>query len=286
VTARRLDIDAHLLRSLLTLATVIEARDPFTGGHIWRTSRYAVLLADKLGLEVCDVFLCQLGALVHDIGKIGIPDRVLIRRGPLGKRDRAIMERHPEIGGQLIADHPLAPLVHDPVTEHHLHPDGSGYPNDGAPRVPSLISRIVAVADTFDAMTAVRPYRRPCLVPRALAEMRKVRGTQLDGQAVDAFLALARTGALEHVVAHHAEDRLLQSCETCGPIITLPSTARDGEEVVCPACGGQYVLHLARDLFELEFRGRRAGVTAAEPDLEPLEEVIAHAPSRVVLPDR
>ena len=281
----RVVVDLPLLKSLLVLASVIEARDRFTGGHVWRTSRYARALAESLGMGAGDVFLAQLGGLVHDLGKVGIPDGILNKREPITDAEWAVLRLHPEIGEEILANHPLAPLVVTPVAEHHLRVDGTGYPARLADRAPAAIARIVAIADVFDAVTAFRPYHGGSRLDSGLAELAAARGTQLDASFVDAFVALGRAGALDHVLGHAGEGRLMLACHECGPIVAPPAGARDGEPVVCPACSGEFTLHVAGDTYELEWRGTRAGAFRPRADMAAVDEILRAAPAAVDLPE-
>ncbi len=280
----RFVVDLPLLKSLLVLASVIEARDRFTGGHVWRASRYARLLAERLGMAAGDVFLAQLGGLVHDLGKVGIADGLLNKRGPLTDAEWRALRLHPEIGEEIVANHPLAPLVAPAVSEHHLRLDGTGYPERLADRVPGPIARVVAIADVFDAVTAFRPYHDSSRLEHGLAELEAARGTQLDAASVDAFLALGREGALDHVLGHAGEGRMMLACHQCGPIVAPPAGARDGERIVCPSCAGEFALHAAGDSFELEWRGPSDIAFRPRADMAVVEEVLRAAPPAVELP--
>lgn len=277
----RIEIDIPLLKSLLVLASVIEARDAFTGGHVWRTSRYARGLAESLGFGEGDVFLAQLGGLVHDLGKVGIPDAVLNKRGAYTDAEAAVMRRHPEIGEALLADHPLAALVAAPVVEHHLRPDGRGYPDAIADREPSIVSRVVTVADTFDAITSFRPYHPGGGVERAVAALEEGGGTQFDADFAAAFVTMVRRGDVDHVIGHAAEGVPMLSCPECGPIVAPPRGSHDGDSVVCPSCTGELVLHVAGDTFELEWTGRRVGMVARSPDLGAVDDLLADTPESI-----
>jgi HD domain len=280
----RVTIDPPLLRSLLVLASVIEARDPFTGGHVWRTSRYARTLAQRLGMERGDVFLAQLGGLVHDLGKIGVPDALLAKRGPFTAAEMGVMRLHPEIGEALVVNHPLAALVQPAVLEHHLRPDGTGYPVRLAARGPSDVARVVAIADAFDAVTSFRPYREGDRVERAVEVLEAGRGTQFDAAFADAFVALARSGSLDHVLGHASEGMLMLTCPECGPIIAPPRAAREGDEIDCPACTGRLVLHFAGESFEVEWKGIKSGARVARPDADAVDDVLRDAPPAVDAP--
>jgi hypothetical protein len=284
VTTTFFSIDRPLLKSLLVLATVIEARDRFTGGHVWRASRYARRLAEKLGLPAGDVFLAQLGGLVHDIGKIGISDGILNKRGPITDTERELLRLHPEIGEEIVANHPLAPLVAIPVVQHHLRVDGRGYPQRLADREPSVVTRIVTIADVFDAVTAFRPYHGANLLEHGLAELAEARGTQLDAAFVDAFVELGRSGGLDHILGHAGEGRLMLTCAECGPIVAPPAGVGDGDTIVCPSCLGELTLHAAGGSFELEWRGSRAAAYRPRADMGAVDEILHDSPPAVDLP--
>ncbi len=278
---QRVQIDQGSLRSLLVLASVIEARDAFTGGHVWRTSRYAARLADAAGLDEGAVFMAQLGGLVHDLGKIGIPDAILNKRGKVTPNEYEVIRRHPEIGHDIVVNHPLAPLVAASVAQHHLRADGGGYPDRFLDAEPAVVSRAVTIADAFDAMTSFRPYRYENPVERALRALEAERGGQFDAAMTDVFVRLVRKGDLDHVLGHAGEGRLMLTCRECGPIIAPPRSADDGSEIVCPACTAEYVLHFSRDTFELEWTGRRGGVHSPRPDIDAVEEILRDAPAEV-----
>lgn len=117
-----------LVASLLVMAWMVEARDPYTGGHLWRVSRYAELLAEALGWQPADIARVAIGGFLHDLGKIGIPDAILTKRERLTDDEYDVIRTHPDIGARLLAGHPLAALVNDAVLFHHERPDGNGYP--------------------------------------------------------------------------------------------------------------------------------------------------------------
>jgi putative nucleotidyltransferase with HDIG domain len=128
------------------------------------------------------------GALLHDIGKIGVPDQILRKPGPLSEHEWTAMRAHPDIGASIIAGIPFLEDVAIIVRAHHERWDGTGYPDRLAGRTIPLGARIFAVADSFDAMTSDRPYRRGRELSEALLEIERHRGTQFDPTVVDAFL--------------------------------------------------------------------------------------------------
>ena len=123
----------ELVASLLKMAWFVEARDPYTGGHLWRVSRYAELLARAAGFREVDCARASLGGFLHDIGKLGLSDAILRKPGALTKDEMAIVRTHPEIGFRLLAGHPLAHLVSDAVLSHHERPDGPRREEDPDP---------------------------------------------------------------------------------------------------------------------------------------------------------
>ncbi|MGD9641362.1 MAG: HD domain-containing phosphohydrolase [Elusimicrobiales bacterium] len=266
--------DIPLLRSLLTLASVIEARDPYTGGHIWRVSRYARTLAEALGLDKLEIFRAELGGLVHDLGKIGIPDAVLSKPGRLDPAEYAVIRRHSELGRELIFNHPLAPLVMDAIHYHHERADGHGYPAGlAADKIP-MSAKLITVADAFDAMTSVRPYHSGRPLAEALKVIEEEQGKQFDAELAKTFLELGRKGKLSHILGHCGEARLMLACPKCGPVIAPPAASADGSSVICPSCDGQYLLHADGDTFDLETAGEPGQPRLARPDLEAVEEFL------------
>jgi len=184
-------------RQFLTMATVLaealEKRDPYTGGHVRRVVSYSVMLGDELGLTPEELRDLWLAATLHDIGKIGVPDRILGKPAPLDADEVEIMKRHTVFGAEIVT--PLAnSQILLGVRSHHERLDGQGYP-DGLtdPEIP-LGARIIAVADTFDAMTTSRPYRTELPLEQAAAEIIAGSGTQLCPRVVEAFRRLFESG--------------------------------------------------------------------------------------------
>jgi putative two-component system response regulator len=176
---------------ILTLALTIEARDPYTHGHCERLARYASGLGEQLGLDEHDRLTLYRGGYLHDIGKVGVPDAILLKVGPLLPAERYIIEQHTVIGdrlcGKLRALHDVRPIVR----HHHERDDGSGYPDGLTADATPLLARIMSVVDGFDAMTTARPYKPARTVDRALEELREeVRTGWRSGDLVDAFAAL------------------------------------------------------------------------------------------------
>jgi HD-GYP domain-containing protein (c-di-GMP phosphodiesterase class II) len=178
------------LGSVASLARAIEARDRHTGEHIERVREYSVAIARQLRLAEDDVWRIGVGAVLHDLGKIGVPDAVLNKRGALTNAETDVMRRHPVIGAGLLDADPALALALPAVVYHHERWDGSGYPYGIAgDRIP-LDGRIVAVADAYDAIISDRPYRERRSVQQALQEIATGIGTQFDPEVARAFLKL------------------------------------------------------------------------------------------------
>ncbi len=178
------------------LANAIEARDEYLHGHCERLAALAVRVAELLGLPADQIETVRLGAILHDVGKIGIPDRVLLKPGPLDDEERRIVETHPEIGDKLLEPLDLLSGARPIVRHHHERWDGAGYPDRVAADDIPLGARIVAVADSVEVMSSRQLYRQPRSPEQIVEELTKWRGTQWDPQIVDLVLALIESGEL------------------------------------------------------------------------------------------
>jgi putative nucleotidyltransferase with HDIG domain len=166
------------LSTITSLARTIEAKDPYTGDHTERVAEYAMMLARRLGFSDEALEAVKVGAAVHDIGKIGIPDRILLKPGGLEPNEIEDMRRHPEISSYILDELELPRIVRDMARHHHERYDGKGYPDGLAGRNIPLAARILSVADAFDAMTSDRPYRPALSEREAAQEIRRHGGTQ------------------------------------------------------------------------------------------------------------
>ena len=191
-------LESLFLASLQSLADALEVKDRYTHGHSLRVSSYSVAIAKALGLSAEDVRQIEIGGRVHDIGKIGVREAVLNKPGPLTAEEYQHVMTHPGVGWRI-----LAPLLDDVpralhiVRSHHERYDGSGIPDGLAGDAIPLEARIAAVADTFDAMTSVRPYRPGVPLADTLAELRRCSGAQLDPDCVSAFFDAFDRGAID-----------------------------------------------------------------------------------------
>jgi len=185
-----------MLTTLSVLADAIDRRDRYTAGHSRRVAAYSRLLARELDLSEREQETIEQGALLHDIGKIGVPDAVLLKAGPLDARERQIIGEHPTVGADIIRSCEAMDDVVPCVLHHHERIDGTGYPARLADGAIPRGARVIAVADSFDAMTTDRPYRRALSVATAVAELHRVAGSQLDAAFVDAFASLIGRGLI------------------------------------------------------------------------------------------
>jgi putative two-component system response regulator len=178
------------------LTNAIEARDGTLEGHCERLADLAVRIGAEYGLEEAELEILHLGALLHDVGKIGVPDRVLAKRGTLTLEERAHLRVHPVVGDRLLE--PLVALadVRPIVRHHHERWDGSGYPDGLAGKDIPLAARIIAVADSVEAMSADRIYRTALDPDTMLAELERGRGTQWDPAVVDIVVGFLDAGSL------------------------------------------------------------------------------------------
>jgi putative two-component system response regulator len=199
------------------LANAIEARDSYLHGHCERLASLAVRLAELLDLRPDEVETIRLGAILHDIGKIGIPDRVLLKPSALDVEERRIIETHPEIGDKLLEPLDLLAGARPIVRHHHERWDGAGYPDRLAGTSIPLGARIVAVADSVEVMTSRQLYRHSRTCAEVIEELHACRGTQWDPQIVDLTLRLIASGELD---LGGAELRLRE------PTASLPPTPR------------------------------------------------------------
>lgn len=194
---RRTKIEAErdiLLQTIRSLVQALEARDKYTRGHSDNVARYTVMIARRVLSSEEEIGRYQLSAQLHDIGKIGVPDAILLKPGRLTDEEMKMMQTHPGKGSEILAPIPSLRDIIPGVRWHHERIDGRGYP-DGlrGPDIP-LQARVIAVADTFDALTSNRPYRNGCTVERALTVLREAAGTQLDPELVAVFCrAIAET---------------------------------------------------------------------------------------------
>jgi putative nucleotidyltransferase with HDIG domain len=184
------------LATIAALSRSIEAKDCTTGDHTGRVASLAIALAERLGYEGSELEAIETGALLHDIGKIGIPERILQKPGPLDEPEWQLMRQHPLISDRILAEIELHPFVRQIARSSHERIDGDGYPDRLAGDEIPLPARVVLVADAFDALTSDRPYRRACTAAEALEELREHVGTQFCPIVVGALEAVVGAGVV------------------------------------------------------------------------------------------
>ncbi|MBI4284417.1 MAG: diguanylate cyclase [Chloroflexi bacterium] len=189
---------AKTLSTVYALAAAVEARDPYTYGHSRKVSEYAVAIASRLSLPANQVATLRAAGLLHDVGKIGIPDSILNKKGPLTEDEWVLMKSHPSRGVEIVRQVAELNDCLPSILYHHERFDGSGYPSRLQGEAIPLGARILAIADAFDAMTSLRPYRRrQPTAQEAVEELRRFSGTQFDAMLADIFFQiLASTPAL------------------------------------------------------------------------------------------
>lgn len=184
-------IEATYLVTIEALVNAVDAREHETGNHSLRVSRLAVILGYRSGLRGRELVDLYCGALLHDIGKIGVPDAVLLKRGPLTPEEDGIMHRHPETGYGIVQHIGYLKGAAEIIRTHHEHFDGSGYPRGLRGADIPLGARVFAVADALDALTVARPYREALQFESAVAEIGRASGSVFDPGLVQ-VLGVAR----------------------------------------------------------------------------------------------
>jgi HD-GYP domain-containing protein (c-di-GMP phosphodiesterase class II) len=185
---------------LSVLANAIEARNAYASGHTRRVGAFARAAARRLGFGEPALRAVELGSVLHDIGEIGIPDRILTKPGPLTPEEEEQVMRHPSIGARLLRSVPELEHLVPFVLHHHERFDGTGYPHGLAENAIPFGARLLAVADAFDAMTTDRPYRTRLSPATAIAELADGAGGQFDPTVVDALRQAYQAGELDPVL--------------------------------------------------------------------------------------
>lgn len=182
------ELEKAYLDTIGILRQTVEAKDPYTRGHSDRVSEFSVLIGKKMGLDDETLHTLKIGGLFHDIGKIGIPDSILLKESKLSDEEYSQIKNHPTIGAHMLGDAAVFKDIIPIVKHHHERFDGRGYPSQLAGENIPLIARIAAVADTFDAMTSKRTYRDALPLSVVKEEIEKCSGTQFDPKIAKVFL--------------------------------------------------------------------------------------------------
>ena len=193
---RRRESQSTFVETLKLMAETIDLRDPYTAGHSQRVGEYSRKLAAAMHFPEHRIDVIESAALLHDIGKIAVPDAVLFKPSALDASERKIIGTHPVVGARLLQSIASMEDIVPCVLHHHEKIDGTGYPDKLLGEEIPMGARVIAVADSFDAMTTDRPYRRALTAEVAVAELRRVAGSQLDKTLVDAFAKLVERGAI------------------------------------------------------------------------------------------
>lgn len=194
--------------TLLCLARAAEYRDPETGAHVLRMAEFSRALARAMGKDADYQALIRKAAPLHDVGKLGTPDQILLKPARLTPQEMEVMKQHTTIGWQILREHrsPVLQMGATIAWTHHEKWDGSGYPNRLAGESISMLGRIVCIADCFDAMTSARVYRPGRPVPEVLAEIGRCAGTHFDPELAKAFVAIPLDRLMPHVASPDPED--------------------------------------------------------------------------------
>lgn len=289
LTTHKIQFARQLMTSLLSMAWFVEARDPYTGGHLWRVSRYSRLLADVADLDDTEAARVSLGGFLHDLGKVGVPDAILRKPGPLSDEEYEVIKTHPDLGLRMLANHPLAILIKDAVGLHHERPDGKGYPLGLTNMEIPLDARIVGICDAFDAMTSHRPYRHGMPLKKALDNLEQGALQQFDATLVKKFIALGVAGKLNHIMGHSDDNIPLGTCPMCGPTLVIQRSHQESQHIYCRNCTQGFTL-VKKDG---QLRADPMDIKGTAADLEPsldtdlilrlLESTIKHLPIDSIL---
>jgi response regulator RpfG family c-di-GMP phosphodiesterase len=190
------DVNTTYQNTLLALVSALDAREHETSDHSQRVVEYTVAIAGRLSIRGAELEEIGRGALLHDIGKIGVPDAVLLKPGKLTTEEWIEMRKHPDIGFNMISPIPFLTIPSQIVLSHQERYDGQGYPRNLRREEIHIGARIFAIADTLDAMTSDRPYRKGTTFGNAIAEIGRCAGTQFDPEVVRAFLDIGEKGLL------------------------------------------------------------------------------------------
>ncbi len=211
------DLQDLMIGSLRALTSSIDAKDPYTCGHSERVAALSLCLGRQVGLSANQVRDAYLGGLLHDVGKIGVSEQVLCKPGKLTEQEFAQIRRHPEIGANILQGIKQLVEVNRAVLTHHERLDGTGYPQGLKGEQIPLVGRIVGLADSFDAMTSARVYRRALPLETACAEIRRYSGTHYDPDLADVLLTSSKNQLLNHFKTHKQENDFDILYRTVGP---------------------------------------------------------------------
>ncbi|MFH1367692.1 MAG: HD domain-containing phosphohydrolase [Elusimicrobiota bacterium] len=191
------DLKDLFMSTITAFAKAIEAKDPYTRGHSERVRDISVTIAKEMGFSEKELKELEITALLHDVGKIGVPETVLRKEGKLEESEYAEMKKHPAIGAEILSSIKQLNMAIPGIKHHQEHYNGKGYPDKLSGTNIPLFARIIAVADTFDAMTSDRPYRKHLSDQEGIAELKRCSGIQFDGDCVRAFIRSYEKGRIQ-----------------------------------------------------------------------------------------
>ncbi len=206
-----LDMRETHINTVAALTSAIDASDPFTHGHSFRVSRYAMRIARELGMTAKDMEMLEYAALLHDIGKIAVQNEVLLKVGPLTDEEWKSLRSHPDIGADIVEQLKFLKEAGNVIRSHHERPDGTGYPRGLREDDIPLAAHIINVVDAFDAMASDRPYRKALPIEKVLEELRTYRGRQFNEKVTDILLELHEKGEFPLIVEADATTEIYQS---------------------------------------------------------------------------
>jgi response regulator RpfG family c-di-GMP phosphodiesterase len=189
--ARAHELHRSYMLTVRALASAVEARDAYTGRHAERVAAYGLQIAAAAGMRLSDEPQIEFGFLLHDAGKVAVPDAILFKPGPLTPEERAIVEQHPVTGSEIVRDIDFLGAARDVIRSHHERWDGNGYPDRLRGTDIPLSARVFAVADTLDALTTNRPYRRASSFAKARVIILRDSGSHFDPDVIEAYEALS-----------------------------------------------------------------------------------------------
>jgi HD-GYP domain-containing protein (c-di-GMP phosphodiesterase class II) len=206
IRKRSVTLERKSRETLSMLANIVEARDTDAGAHLRHIEHYSRLLALQMGLDERQADAISYAAMIHDVGKAQVPDAILQKPGPLTPHERREIEKHTVWGYELLAEDDEFAVACAVARSHHERWDGTGYPDGLKGEAIPIAARITAVADVYDALVSKRPYKDAWPPRDAADEIRRLRGTHLDPEVVDAFLVLYDGGILRQLESHMRDD--------------------------------------------------------------------------------
>ncbi|MCX8064384.1 MAG: HD domain-containing protein [Candidatus Hydrogenedentes bacterium] len=229
--------------TLTAIANAVELRDHYTIGHTWRVTQFALEIAKILGWSESKLEEVYMGGVLHDVGKIAVDDSILRKSQPLTDEEFEKMKIHPLKGAELLRDIALFQPIVPYCLYHHERYDGKGYPYGLSGKNIPPEGRLIAVADTFDAMTSNRPYRKGMEPELAIEKIIESKGAQLDPEYVDALVEAYNSGKIHSIIQDfHKRDKRSLACPFCSTHIRIGEEVEINSEYVCPVCGRRILI--------------------------------------------